>query len=71
MLLDLADRVVLITGAARGIGRVIAETFLRERSVVIGLDLEIESLEWLTRLGARGRIRLRRARRRPDRCSDR
>lgn len=49
MLLDLEDRVVVVTGAGRGIGRVIAETFLREKSVVVGVDVDLSALEWLDR----------------------
>ena len=47
MELDLSGRVVVVTGAGRGIGRVIAETFLRERSVVVGLDVTTDALAWL------------------------
>jgi 3-oxoacyl-[acyl-carrier protein] reductase len=45
MLLDLRGKVVLVTGAARGIGKVITEAFVRERSVVIGID--VVGVEWL------------------------
>jgi NAD(P)-dependent dehydrogenase (short-subunit alcohol dehydrogenase family) len=39
MHLDLSDRVVVVTGAARGIGRTIAERFRREGAHVVALDL--------------------------------
>jgi 3-oxoacyl-[acyl-carrier protein] reductase len=46
MLLELTDKVVVITGAARGIGRTITEAFLRERSRVVALDLDVGALDW-------------------------
>lgn len=38
---------MVVTGAGRGIGRVIAETFVRERAVVVGVDLAVDQLGWL------------------------
>ncbi|PJJ65631.1 SDR family NAD(P)-dependent oxidoreductase [Compostimonas suwonensis] len=58
MLLDLSDKVVVVTGAGRGIGRVIAETFVREGSTVVALDLPGSELEsfgaFLRESGAEG-----------------
>lgn len=44
MQIDMSGRVVLITGAARGIGRTIAQTFTREGAIVAGLDLDPAAL---------------------------
>jgi 3-oxoacyl-[acyl-carrier protein] reductase len=46
MQLNLEGKVVFITGSARGIGRAIAEAFLRERSTVIVSDIDGADLSW-------------------------
>lgn len=44
MQIDLTGRVVLITGAGRGIGRTIAETFHREGAKVVAMDRDAAAL---------------------------
>lgn len=44
MPIDMSERVVLVTGAGRGIGRVIAQTFTDEGAIVVGLDRDAAAL---------------------------
>ena len=48
MLIDLRDRVVLVTGAGGGIGRTIAGTFAADGAAVVALDLSRDDLDVLT-----------------------
>ena len=56
--MDFKDKTVIITGAARGIGRVIAEKFVRLGAVVVVNDLEQAAVDRVARMSPK-RSRLR------------
>lgn len=55
-LFDLKDRVVLITGSSRGIGRALAEGFREAGAIVYGTGSKPESIEWMNGTGIEGRV---------------
>ncbi|WP_420433563.1 SDR family NAD(P)-dependent oxidoreductase [Candidatus Poriferisocius sp.] len=50
---EFADRVVLVTGAARGIGRSTAAQFADAGATVVGADLDVEAMEAVEALSLR------------------
>lgn len=50
---EFADRVVVVTGAARGIGRVTAAQFAGAGAIVVGADRDVEALEAVEELSLR------------------
>ena len=55
-LFDLQGKIVLITGAGRGIGRALAEGFLEAGAIVYGTGRAPESVEWMKTTGIRGLV---------------
>jgi NAD(P)-dependent dehydrogenase (short-subunit alcohol dehydrogenase family) len=49
---DLEGRTIVITGAASGIGKALAEGFLRDGATVLGADIRPEGLETIATRGA-------------------
>jgi 3-oxoacyl-[acyl-carrier protein] reductase len=47
--IDVSNKVVVVTGAGRGIGREILATFAREGAVVVALDVNLDDLAAITR----------------------
>lgn len=51
MIIDLSERTALVTGAARGIGRAIADSFLRNKATVIYADIDEAGLNVIRQRG--------------------
>lgn len=52
----MTDRVVIVTGAASGIGRAVTERVLGDGGAVVAVDREAEALAWVEDLGTGARI---------------